>query len=539
MSLGFEFRSGLGNCLGGSNLEFDRGLGHLTITGPGVGAETGHRRLGEHPHSEVLGPFDFVGREVFVGSEGESEIVSVEPSRWFSVGHDRADACDELNVHTSPVGGICLQVSWQRYLQPVTDLVLNDADEAALDGRRGDALAMAMKLIVAMAEISGAPHLIDISGAHIDGCLFHGRAGLDFAERLATTGATVSVPTTLNVASLDLIHPELYRGDPESVRMARLQMDAYVSMGCRPTWTCAPYQLTEIPAFGEQIAWAESDAIIYANSVLGARTNRYGDFIDIYVAITGRVPAAGLHLDENRRADVVFDVERVPSALAASDVLFPVLGHLIGTFTTRKGYAVPVIHGLPTASEDQLKALGAAAASSGSVGLFHVVGVTPEAPTLESVAPAHVDRVDVSIEMLTAARDDLTTTADDQIGAVSLGTPHASVTEIGRIVALLDGRVIADSVQCYVSTGRGVLVSAEAAGLASDLLGAGVDIVTDTCTYITPIIDSPGAVMTDSAKWAYYAPGNIGAEVVFGSTQECVETAVRGSLWRDAGLWDA
>src|SRR6266508_2019524 len=173
-----------------------------------------------------------------------------------------------------------------------------------LAGTEGAASQFAMRVIVKLAELAGAAELISIASAHIDGCLFHGYAGLDFAERLVRGGAAVRVPTTLNVSSLDLLHPDRYRGDPETARAARRLMDAYVAMGCRETWTCAPYQLPVRPAFGEHVAWAESNAIVFVNSVLGARTGRYGDFVDICAAITGRVPNAGLHLSKRRRGQV-------------------------------------------------------------------------------------------------------------------------------------------------------------------------------------------------------------------------------------------
>ncbi len=152
--------------------------------------------------------------------------------------------------------------------------------------------------------------LRDVTRAHIDSCLYHGQVGLDFAERLLAGGASVTVPATLNVSSLDLLHPELVLLDDETRGRARRLMDAYVAMGCRPTWTCAPYQLPDRPAFGEHVAWAESNAIVFANSVLGARTNRYGDFIDICAAVTGRVPDHGLHTDEGRRATARFLLRR-------------------------------------------------------------------------------------------------------------------------------------------------------------------------------------------------------------------------------------
>jgi predicted aconitase len=208
------------------------------------------------------------------------------------------------------------------------DLTLHDED--LLSGHRGEAACIAMRIISEMARVAGAPRLIDVRSAHIDGCLYHGRAGLDFAERLASAGGRVFVPATLNVGSLDLLYTGLFRGDEETARLARKLMDAYVAMGCEPIWTCAPYQLPERPGPGEHVAWAEYNAIVFANSVLGARTDRYGDFIDICAAITGRVPDAGLHRTENRRGQVLFDLEGTPERLLLEDVLYTVLGHLVG-----------------------------------------------------------------------------------------------------------------------------------------------------------------------------------------------------------------
>ena len=265
---------------------------------------------------------------------------------------------------------------------PRMPIALTDGDRAALSGDRGDAHRLAMRILVEMADVMGADRLIDVRSAHIDGCLYHGQAGLDFAERLSEGGARVAIPTTLNVSSLDLLHPELVRTDPQTTAVARRLMDTYVGMGCRPSWTCAPYQLAGRPAFGEHVAWAESNAIVFANSVLGARTGRYGDFIDICAAITGRAPLAGLHTDEGRRAQVVFLLRGIPSRLLSETVLGAVVGHIVGM---RAGSLVPAIVGLlPGTTEETLKALGAGAASSGSVAMFHAVGITPEAPTLEA-----------------------------------------------------------------------------------------------------------------------------------------------------------
>ncbi|HZB00629.1 MAG TPA: aconitase X catalytic domain-containing protein [Actinomycetota bacterium] len=409
---------------------------------------------------------------------------------------------------------------------------LDDCDRALLRGERGEAAAFAMRLVVRMAEIQGAPRLRGVTKAHVDSCLYHGRAGLDFAERLLAGGASVAVPTTLNVSSLDLLHPEVVRLDDEAAAAAKRLMDAYVAMGCRPTWTCAPYQLPDRPAQGEHVAWAESNAIVFANSVLGARTERYGDFIDACAAITGRVPDAGLHTDPGRRATLVLRLS-LPEALLGADVLYPVVGHLLGGLA---GSRVAAIEGLPvTVGEDRLKALGAAAASSGSVALFHAIGLTPEAPTLETIVAEGADEFEVTGDDLRAARDDLAPVPDGaEIGAVSVGTPHASVAELRRLAELV--RAVQPRVPLYVNTGRAQL--AAAGGVASELADAGVTVVTDTCTYVTPVIGAvPGPVMTDSGKWAWYAPSNVGVGVALGSLEECVRSAAAGRVERDTAIW--
>ncbi len=421
------------------------------------------------------------------------------------------------------------------------DLDLTDRDRALLNSEHGDAASLAMRIVTKAATISGATSLLDITSAHIDGCLFHGIAGLDFARRLRDADAQVVVPSTLNVSSLDLLHPALVRLDATTSALAREQMDAYVAMGCRPTWTCAPYQSPIRPAFGDQIAWAESNAIVFANSVLGARTERYSDFIDICCAITGRAPAAGLHLDEPRRARVVFRVEGVPDRLLTDPVAHAAIGLLIGR---EAGTLVPAVVGLPpapTTGEDHLKAMCAAAASSGSTAMIHVVGATPEAPTLEMAigGGSVVREVRVGPADLRTARDALSSVGvGAAIGAVSVGTPHLSVAGFERLATLVDGRRF--QVPFYVNTGRDVLRVAEAAGTVAVAEAAGATVVTDTCTYITPVIAAgTGPVVTDSAKWAWYAPSNLGVEVAVASLQECIRSAVEGRLVRDDDFWGA
>ena len=398
-----------------------------------------------------------------------------------------------------------------------------------------------MRLVVRAAEVTAASRLIDITGAHVDSCLYHGQATLDFVDRLLDGGAGVGVPTTLNVGSVDLLHPELYRGDRADAERGRTLMDRYRALGARPTFTCAPYQLAARPQIGDQVAWGESNAIAFCNSVLGARTNRYGDFIDVAAAITGRVPDAGLHRTDARRATLVLRLSSdVPPALRDADALAPVLGIVLGR---RAGSAVAAIDGLPARqSEDRLKAIGAAAASSGSVAMFHVVGSTPEAATLDDAlqhrAPDAVEHV--TLGDLRDARARLSGPEAGSLGAVSLGTPHASLDELGRYAAMLGDRRVHPDVELLISTGRDVLAAAERQGIAARLRAAGAELLVDTCSYIAPILrPSSGLAMTDSGKWAWYAPGNIGTRAVLASSAECIRSAVAGRVIRDESLWGA
>ena len=411
-------------------------------------------------------------------------------------------------------------------------LSLPPFDQELLSGRHGEAARFSMRLLVRFAEAVGAERFIDAEAAHIDGCLYLGQVSLDFVLHLVGLGGRVRVPTTLNVGSMDLIHPELFRGSDEVRSGGARLMRAHEELGCIPTFTCAPYQTIFRPRLGAQIAWAESNAIVFANSVIGARTNRYGDFIDLCCALTGRVPYYGLHIPENRRARVLVELAGCPQEWDEAGPVCVAVGHTIGR---RCGDRIPAIAGLPaTADEDDLKALGAVAASSGAVAMFHAVGLTPEAATIEEAfqgeAPEEVIRL--TPEDLRRTIQDLSTVPDGApLAAVSLGTPHFSLAEFTRLMPLLDGPPPA--VDIYVNTSRSVLHELEARGWADRLQAAGITLVIDTCTYVTAIMrDLSGAVMTNSGKWAYYAPGNIGVDVAFGSLAACIASARAGHVVR-------
>jgi predicted aconitase len=408
-------------------------------------------------------------------------------------------------------------------------LALSPEEQAVAAGERGSAAAMAMRIVADSARLLGAPRLIPIASAHVDGALYHGDSGTLFAEKLVEGGAKVAVRATLNVGALDLMGCSRVRlGEPER-GMARRMMDAYRRLGCEQSWTCAPYQAGHRPAFGSDVAWGESNAVVFCNSVLGARTNRYGDFLDIACAITGRAPDYGLHRPENRIARLVFDVSALPARFMASEIAWPVLGSLYGREAGNTVGVIAGVQGHP--GDDALKAFGAAAASTGAVGLFHIAGVTPEAPDVETALGFLPPQMTIRVtpDMVATAQARLSTAeAPDTIDAVAIGSPHLSLAEFDALERLIAGRRLA--VPIHACTGRHVLSVLERSGRRRALEALGVVIVADTCVVVTPILaERPGGMlMTNSGKFAQYAPGNTGYSVLYGSLADCVESAVSG-----------
>lgn len=404
---------------------------------------------------------------------------------------------------------------------------LSERDKSILKGGEGKARQTAMRILLRMAELQGAPRLIDIKRAHIDGCIYTGEASLTFAEALAEQGGRVSVPTTMNAISIDR---KRWRGqgvDPTFAHMADRLASAYERMGCKPTFTCAPYQLPEPPVFGEHIAWAESNAIVFANSVIGARTNRYGDLMDICAALTGRVPLSGYHLDKERLGTVLIEL---PDLGPLDSTFYPVLGYLVGN---RVGNGVPVIHGLSDKpSTDDLKALGAALATGGAVGMFHIVGITPEASTIEEAfgCTAPPDRWQVTRDELAAAWKKLSTANEQKLDLVLMGSPHLSLAECFQLAEIAEEKQCHPKVGVLITTSQFVYEEARNAGILSKIENFGASFVTDTCLcMISPIVpDQTRTIMTNSGKFAHYGPGLLDREIYFGSMADCVHSAVQG-----------
>ena len=415
-------------------------------------------------------------------------------------------------------------------------LVLGDTDRSLLAGESGPAAQIAMRILARSAPLYGASSFLSITRAHIDGVILSGWAGLEFAERLADLGGKVVVPTSLNVMSMDRERWREWGQEPAYADRAFRLGNAYVRMGATPTFTCAPYQTAAVPAFGEQVAWSESNAVAFANSMIGARSNRYGDYLDICCALTGRAPAAGLHLAEHRLATVVIELAPLPADLMERDDFYPVLGYLLGTLV---GNDVPAVTGLearPTV--DQLKSLAAAAASSGSIAMLHLVGITPEAATLAEATggKSPVRTLSIGLADLSQARAALTTARGEELDVVAFGSPHCSLAECQTLAVLMHGQRAASGVDVFITTSKAVRDLLDRSGDLRVLESFGARVTADTCIVVAPLVRPTARVlMTNSAKYAHYGPGLLGVESVFGTTEECVSSAVAGRVIRENG----
>jgi predicted aconitase/predicted aconitase with swiveling domain len=406
---------------------------------------------------------------------------------------------------------------------------LEAIDNTILAGGLGEGAQLAMRIVLRMAGLLGADRLIDVTQAHIDGCIYTGPGGLRFAERLAELGAQVRVPTTLNAISVDrrrwrALGVDAAIGEPAS-RLA----DAYLKLGAKPSFTCAPYLLDSAPAFGEQIVWAESNAVVYANSVVGARTLKYPDYLDICIALTGRAPLAGCHLDAGRAASVLIEMPRIENA---DESLYPLLGYHIGGLAPSE---IPLIVGLERAAptSDDLKAFSAAFATTSAAPMFHIAGITPEAPS--DKPQDRLRRIAVTKADLIASWNELNSADDSRIGLVAIGSPHASLSELARLAALCGGRTKHRDTALVVTCGRAVYEQAREAGYVAALEAFGAQLLTDTCWCMLgePVVPRDARnVMTNSGKYAHYAPGLVGRSARFGSLSGCVEAACSG---HDAG----
>jgi cis-L-3-hydroxyproline dehydratase len=406
-------------------------------------------------------------------------------------------------------------------------------DEKFLAGEFGAAAQVAMRIMVRTARLEGATQLVDVDMAHIDGCFYQGPASLAFANKLLELGARVRIPATTNAICVDQRRWREH-GIGNGLGLATDELSsAYVAMGVKPTFTCAPYLLSPAPVFGQRIAWGESNAVVFANSVLGARTLKYPDYLDILAALIGRAPDADCYRTEHRHATLHIAVPP-PDPEALDDAYFPLLGYHIGKIATNE---IPVITGLEGLSptHDDLKAFGAAFATTSAAAMFHIVGITPEAVTVDTatggIAPER--KVTVTNSDLMATWREMNTATDAGVDLVSLGNPHFSLTEIAALAKLCAGQQIGAGVALKVTCGREVFQQAEAAGFVAAIRAFGGEFLNDTCwCFIGEPVVAPAVrtIATNSGKYAHYGPAATGKAFHFASLNRCVDAAVTGKM---------
>jgi predicted aconitase/predicted aconitase with swiveling domain len=463
-------------------------------------------------------------------------------------GQVMADGSIVFGDHIAEVEKRVHEISSTMGEREVPELSLTQEEQSMMDGAATSAEKRAVECIIRYARIaSDKPHYVDVEKAHIDGCTYIGPGGLKFVQRLVEDGGSVRIPTTLNSVSTDLRHWETLGIIPTESQQASIKLaEAYVALGCsEKSFTCAPYLLDQPPTLDQQIVWGESNAVVYANSVLGARTEKYADYLDICCAIVGKVPAVGVHLDELRQPKVVLDAAGIDFSTEDADafsLLFPVLGHLCGSLSDGD---VPILVGLESYAEsitkDHLKAFCAAFGTTGTSPLIHIAGITPEAIQPDEMLSkctrwevVSAQRLEKTFRILDQQSEENQESA--QVDWIALGNPHMSLSECEDLQNLIDAlpepKKKHDGVEVIACMARALYDQSPA---IPALQSFGVKFVQDTCWCMLlepPMIpaDPSARILTNSGKYAHYGPGLTGRRFRLGSLAECVGAAVSGKL---------
>jgi predicted aconitase len=408
-------------------------------------------------------------------------------------------------------------------------MFLTTEEEQSLQGEQGEAIQLAMSVLVKLGEMYGADRMIRIENVHVDASSYYGisDAGMEFVETLAKMGAAYEVPTTLCIASIDFERYAEFDVSQECVEKQLRIAQAHSTMGAIPSWTCVPYQCGSSVQFGQNIAWGESNAIAFANSVIGARTIRCADFVDICAAITGLMPQFGLYLDDERKGSVLFELDPLDTRQFTS-ADYAALGYYVGGVVDAR---VPVLQGVSkSVSLDQLKAFSAAVSTSGSIGLFHMCGITPEAKNLDEVFGGEKpsETMVFGKDELREARCSLATQdgADPEIAL--LGCPHYSVEELRETAQLLKNKRVSADKQLWIFTNKCGKQAAERMGILEKINESGAKVICDTCFLLFPTAAwELGSIATDSAKMAHYAPGLGDFHVSFLDKVQCIESVTK------------
>jgi predicted aconitase len=396
---------------------------------------------------------------------------------------------------------------------------LTKTEEKMLSGEEGYAVRKSMEILVALGDIYGAESLIKVGSVQVAGVSYHnlGDAGLEFLNELARDGK-VKVLTTLNPAGMDLENWRQLGISPEFAEKQNMVIAAFEKMGILISCTCTPYLIGNLPRYGEHVAWSESSAVTFANSVIGAKTNREGGPSALAAALVGKTPCYGLHLDENRVPDIHVKVNADLSKF--SD--WGALGYSVGKKAENK---IPYITGVKDAEVDELKSFCASVVTYGAKPLFYMQGITPGS---EKYQPPK-DTVTIEDADIRDAYDNINDEVTD-IDFVCVGCPHCSIKEIENIAKLLEGRKVAEDTEFWVATSRFAKQLSDKRGYTKIIEQAGGKFACDTCMAVAPLKGRFKAVATTSAKGCYYSRHNK-MLTKMGSLDECVEAAVTGK-WK-------
>jgi len=391
-------------------------------------------------------------------------------------------------------------------------MYLTNAEERTLSGENGEVLERMFRLLVRLGEIYGADRMIPASSAQVAGVSYKsiGDPGIDFLEDYASKGATVKIVTFLNPAGMDIEDWQKLNIPPSFAEKQLRIMEAFRKMGIVVSATCTPYLAGNLPRFREHIAWSESSAIAFSNSVIGARTNREGGPSALAAALCGVTPNYGLHLDENRKPQFLVEVD----AKIEDSADFGALGYVVGKQVKNR---IPYFKGIKDADTDQLKALGAAMAASGAVALYHIEDLTPEAHLMETKG---LEKLSVSNRDVNETYLKLSTGKEPDI--VILGCPHSSLKEIMMVSRKLEGKRLTKPL--WICTSRMVKEAANRMGFTRIIEAAGGKVVADTCMVVSPIEDMGyKTTAVNSGKAANYLPGFCKQNVIFGRLDSILE----------------
>jgi predicted aconitase len=410
---------------------------------------------------------------------------------------------------------------------------LSEAENELLGGARGDIVAEALRGQIEVGDFLGAERFVPVGNVHMMGDIeVMGEGGLEYLRRVATSGARCAVNTTTNARCFDFEHAERLGQDPENVARERDLISCLRKIGVMTTDTCINYQAVYQPHLGEHIAWGDTGTVIYANSVLGARSNFESGPAALAASLTGRTPAYGFHLDENRGGNILVEVEATLESLSDWGALGRIVGERHQDYT-----AVPVFSGIdqsPTA--DELKHLGASLASHGSMGMYHVVGVTPEARTEEDAfkgkePQSNVTVTDEDLENLYAGYE----IGDGHANLIVFSAPQLSLYELKTLSELLAGKKVSEGTSLIVTTNRAYKAAGEALGYLRNIERAGGMVLEGVCFYILDGVArmrtengwdnlvTNSAKLTNIIKAHKYNP-------ILRPTEECVRIALTGRI---------